>query len=60
MTKINKYNVFTYVYVFMIIDINVKHKVRKLLAENICDLRLSKEFLGQQRTVYKVKILSWT
>ena len=43
-----------------IIDINVKHKVRKLLAENICDLRLSKEFLGQQRTVYKVKILSWT
>ena len=30
MTKINKYNVFTYVYVFMIIDINVKIGIQYL------------------------------
>ena len=40
-----------------VIDLNVKGKVRKLLAENICDLGLSKEFLGQQSTINKVKIL---
>lgn len=30
MTEINKYNVFTYVYVFMIVDINAKIGIQYL------------------------------